>query len=214
MTGLIPHELSLLAWMVLAALGAVSVAALTVTLFKVIQFSRLGVGRAAAARAVLDAWARGERRQAAQTARRAEGVQLRVLAVLLDALEARPEDRGRAQGLATQRALEELARMSGSMRVLEAVVQAAPMLGLLGTVIGMIEAFGRIAATTGAADPSLLASGIWTALITTAIGLAIAILFYFVSLWLDGRISREREALESLIMTVMNTDHPPGGRGY
>ncbi len=212
MTGVLPHELSVLAWLVLGALGLVSVAALTVTLFKLIQFGRLGVGRAGAVRGVLDDWTRGERRQAALAAKRGDGVRLRVLAVMLDALDARPDDRARAQSLATQRALEELARMSGSMRVLEAVVQAAPMLGLLGTVIGMIEAFGRIAATTGAADPALLASGIWTALITTAIGLAIAIVFYFVSLWLDGRIARERAALESMIMTVMNTDLP--GQGY
>ena len=53
-------------------------------------------------------------------------------------------------------------------------------------------------------DPSVLAGGIWTALITTAVGLAIAIFFYFISLWLEGRIAREREALERLISTVLH----------
>ncbi|MCC5983302.1 MAG: MotA/TolQ/ExbB proton channel family protein [Rhodobacteraceae bacterium] len=211
MTGFIPHELSGLAWTVLGALALVSVGALTVTLFKLIQFHRLGLGRARKVRAVLDAWLRGDRTAAARAAQGGDGVRMRVLGVLMGALESRPSDCDHAQRLATQRALEELARLSANMRVLEAVVQAAPMLGLLGTVIGMIEAFGRIAQTTGAADPALLAGGIWTALITTAIGLAIAILFYFVSLWLEGRITREREALESLIMTVVNSEPVPHG---
>ena len=90
------------------------------------------------------------------------------------------------------------------MRALEAVVQAAPMLGLLGTVVGMIEAFGKLSQSKGAVDPSVLAGGIWTALITPAVGLAIAIIFYFVSIWLEGRIAREREAIERLISTVLN----------
>ena len=55
-----------------------------------------------------------------------------------------------------------------------------------GTVIGMIDAFGSLAASQQAADPQLLASGIWTALTTTAAGLAIALVAYFVAAWLDG----------------------------
>jgi len=70
----------------------------------------------------------------------------------------------------------------------------------------MIEAFGRLAQSTGAADPAELAGGIWTALITTAVGLSIAIVFYFLSLWLDGRIAAERAALESLLARVLQAD--------
>jgi len=80
------------------------------------------------------------------------------------------------------------------------------MLGLLGTVLGMIEAFGRLSQSAGAADPAELAGGIWTALITTALGLAIAILFYFFSLWLESRIAREREALDSLLAQVLGNE--------
>lgn len=204
-------DITLFGWAVLLALALVSVFAATVTLYKLVQFLRLGVGRRRAAETAMALWLEGDGAGAMSRAAERSDVRLRVFHALLTGLSLRPGDADHAQARAGQAALEELALMSRSMRGLEAVVQAAPMLGLLGTVIGMIEAFGRIAQTTGAADPALLAGGIWTALITTAIGLAIAILFYFVALWLEGRITREREALESLIMTVVNSEPVPHG---
>ena len=51
----------------------------------------------------------------------------------------------------------------------------SPLLGLLGTVLGMIQTFSRLADTQGALDMTLLADGIWQALLTTAAGLIIAI---------------------------------------
>ena len=92
-----------------------------------------------------------------------------------------------------------LSAMSRRMRLLETIVQAAPMLGLLGTVLGMIEAFGKLAANGGVGDPGQLAGGIWIALSTTAAGLAVAIPFYFVVNWLEERIERERVAMEAAI---------------
>lgn len=69
-----------------------------------------------------------------------------------------------------------LAEIEYRMAWVNTVVKSAPMLGLLGTVLGMISAFGKIAATQkGGNDPSLLAQDISFALITTAVGLIIAI---------------------------------------
>lgn len=66
----------------------------------------------------------------------------------------------------------------------------APLLGLLGTMLGMISVFKELAAGTGAANATLLANGIWEALITTIMGLTIAIptlvAFYFLSLKMKG----------------------------
>jgi len=90
------------------------------------------------------------------------------------------------------------------MRLLEAVVQGAPMLGLLGTVIGMIDAFSTLAAADGAVDPGLLAGGIWTALTTTAAGLAIALVTYFIAAWLEARIAQERQTMETLISAAIH----------
>ena len=84
------------------------------------------------------------------------------------------------------------------------VIQAGPMLGLLGTVVGMIQAFSTLAEAGGAADPAQLAAGIWTSLTTTATGIAIALLAYFVANWLEARIERERLAMETLISAAIH----------
>jgi biopolymer transport protein ExbB len=210
-----PEGLDSFAWIILGVLGLVSIVALTVAFFKVFQFASLGVGRRKAPNEIVERWLSGDGEGALQMAEKRNSAMVRVLFATLSALKTAPQDRNYVRELATQTALDELSRMSSRMRALEAVVQAAPMLGLLGTVVGMIEAFGKLSQSSGAVDPSVLAGGIWTALITTAVGLAIAIFFYFISIWLEGRISREREAIERLISTVLHgrVETRPGQTG-
>jgi biopolymer transport protein ExbB len=69
----------------------------------------------------------------------------------------------------------ELDTLGTHLAVLETIAMAAPLLGLLGTVLGMIESFRALELARGAADASLLAGGVWTALLTTAMGLMVAI---------------------------------------
>lgn len=58
---------------------------------------------------------------------------------------------------------------------LEIISNISPLMGLLGTVIGMIDSFNKLEVGGSLVDPSLLAGGIWTALLTTAVGLVVAI---------------------------------------
>ena len=58
---------------------------------------------------------------------------------------------------------------------LEIIAQVSPLVGLLGTVIGMIDSFNELELGGSLVDPSILAGGIWTALLTTAMGLIVAI---------------------------------------
>jgi biopolymer transport protein ExbB len=59
--------------------------------------------------------------------------------------------------------------------MLASIASIAPLLGLFGTVLGMIEVFQKLAALGGRADVALLSGGIWVALLTTAFGLLVAI---------------------------------------
>lgn len=213
---MLPEGLNGFAWAILAALALASLVALTVAFYKVFQFFRLGVGQRRLPGQILDTWLSGDGDGALRLADKRSSSATRVLFAVLSALRENPGDKEFARELSTQVALDELAAMARRMPALEAVVQAAPMLGLLGTVVGMIEAFGRLSQAEGAVDPSVLAGGIWSALITTAAGLAIAIFFYFVSVWLEGRIAREREMLERLISTVLHgrVETRPGGRAW
>ncbi len=72
-------------------------------------------------------------------------------------------------------ASESLSGLERYNRPLELIGMIAPLLGLLGTIMGMIEAFQNLQTATGQADPALLAGGIWEALLTTALGLVVAI---------------------------------------
>lgn len=69
----------------------------------------------------------------------------------------------------------EVAAMSRGLRLLELVGMVAPLLGLLGTVLGMITSFRSLELASGAANAAILAGGIWQALLTTAAGLIVAI---------------------------------------
>ncbi|MFW5955633.1 MAG: MotA/TolQ/ExbB proton channel family protein [Rhodothermales bacterium] len=74
--------------------------------------------------------------------------------------------------------------------VLASVAGIAPMLGFFGTVTGMIRAFQAIQNLQGNVNPSVLAGGIWEALLTTAVGLAVGIVALFFYNYLIGRIRR------------------------
>lgn len=74
--------------------------------------------------------------------------------------------------------------------MLASIAGVAPMLGFLGTVTGMIQAFQQIQNLQGNVNPSVLAEGIWEALITTAFGLAVGILAFLAYNFLLNRINR------------------------
>jgi len=187
---------------VVAVLVFLSFVALTVTLFKVFQFQRLGVGSYRTAERAMGLWASGDRMSALQTAAGGRSQICQVLALAMDTLTRDPTARMQARQRASTAAIGMLTHNARQLRIIETIVQAAPMLGLLGTVIGMIEAFQQISASNGAADPASLAGGIWIALITTALGLGVAIPFYFVSVWLDSRLDQERATFESAISSL------------
>jgi biopolymer transport protein ExbB len=85
---------------------------------------------------------------------------------------------------------EEITALNQKIGWLSLIGTVAPMLGLLGTVIGMIEAFSRIASLGGAANPADLAEGISKALITTLMGLMVAIPVLSAYQFFKNRVTR------------------------
>jgi len=86
---------------------------------------------------------------------------------------------------------EEMQNMERNIKGLEVIAAVSPLLGLLGTVIGMVQAFNQVAEFEGQINPSLLAGGIWEALLTTAAGLAVAIPTLIMMHFFDKRIDRK-----------------------
>lgn len=197
---------------IFATMGILSLIAVMVGFYKLIQFMRMGVGRRKQAEQILDTWLSGQADEAIRQASGRGSVLARILQSVFSGLQARPGDASYAEELGRQTAIVELASMSERMRLLDMVVQAAPMLGLLGTVVGMIDAFGVLALTEGAVDPAGLAGGIWTALTTTAVGLAIALVAFFIATFFEARIDRERNMIEAIISAAIHGRVTPTGR--
>ncbi|OUU91613.1 MAG: hypothetical protein CBC35_09220 [Planctomycetes bacterium TMED75] len=95
--------------------------------------------------------------------------------ILLGGLERAPAGFQSMEGGLEQNATEVIARRTRHVEILNVIGQVSPMVGLFGTVYGMILAFQSIVASGGNADPVLLAGGIGTALVTTFWGLVVAI---------------------------------------
>lgn len=95
--------------------------------------------------------------------------------------------REKSAGIAGDHVLRELNRHLQWLAILGSLV---PLMGLLGTVLGMIRVFSDVAEVGDVSDIGLLAGGIWEALLTTAAGMAVAIPILLVYHWLSGRVDK------------------------
>jgi biopolymer transport protein ExbB len=77
------------------------------------------------------------------------------------------------------------------------------LLGLFGTVLGMIEAFRAMEAAGARVDPSILSGGIWQALLTTAVGLGVAIPVSIAHSWLERRVEVEASSMQDKLDRLM-----------
>jgi biopolymer transport protein ExbB len=91
------------------------------------------------------------------------------------------------------------------LRLLNSISNVTPLLGLLGTVLGMIEAFNAIATADAMGRPELLAGGIGTALITTAAGLLVAIPAYLAYMYFLGRADRLVMEMDRYVQQVIDS---------
>ena len=102
----------------------------------------------------------------------------------------------------TRMAQRVLVRLNSLLGILEQVAYLAPLLGLLGTVLGIIDVFHGLAEQGSSADSGQLAGGIWEALLTTAVGLCVAIPFALVHAGLQGRIDKIRSRTEDMMIRL------------
>lgn len=193
---------------VVALLLALSVLTGAVILWKLAHLRMLGLGRAGAVQAALHPLAQGRPHKAQAALARLDQplarLALRVLAA--PAAPATLRDRLHSECEA------EMARAETGLRFLDAVAQIAPLLGLFGTVLGMIEAFQALQGAGAAVDPALLAGGIWVALMTTAVGLAIAMPVALILTAFEARIAAYRCLADTMVETLCGPDLPHPAR--
>lgn len=103
----------------------------------------------------------------------------------------------------------EIARLEKGLPYLATIAGGAPMIGFLGTVIGMVQAFFNMANAGNNIDITLLSSGIYTAMITTVGGLIVGILAYFGYNYLTAKISSLVYNMESATIKLMDVLSEP-----
>ena len=105
----------------------------------------------------------------------------------------------------------EVARLEKGLPMLATIAGGAPMIGFLGTVTGMIEAFFRMSTAGNNIDITLLSGGIYEAMVTTVGGLFVGIIAYFGYNYLTSQISNLVFKMESTTIEFIDMLHEPAG---
>ena len=160
---------------------------------RVISFSRLKIRGTGLAKEVATLLKQGKVAEALQTAKDDTSTLARVLT---QAVEVHNADREVLETVLVNATSEEIRKLSRRTQLLATIGNIAPSLGLLGTVIGMIKAFMVIQEMGGKVNAAVLAGGIWEAMLTTALGLAVALPAIIAHSYLTSRIDRHEAGIQ------------------
>ncbi|MDO9524580.1 MAG: MotA/TolQ/ExbB proton channel family protein [Gemmobacter sp.] len=191
---------------VILLLAVLSLGSLALIVVKVVQMRGVLSGATQRAQAIAHWTARDRHAAIAAVAPNSPADRVMIAAMQgLDAGRRRP-------GLDTDlewRGNVELAALTRHIRLLELIAMVSPLLGLLGTVLGMIQSFQSLAAAEGAANASILAGGIWQALLTTAAGLLVAIPAAVAAGLLSDRADRAAQMIEAAVGQLFAAEDTP-----
>lgn len=192
-------------------IAVLSVATLAIILWKVWRFLWLGVWGGSDMGPALSAWVAGDLDGAEALLRGSRGLRARVARVAMAIRRDRSMTDAQAREEVTRLALAELRDARDGLRVLELVATVAPLLGLFGTVLGMIDAFKALQLAGTNADPGVLAGGIWQALLTTAAGMGVAIPAAVAATWFEGVTDRVQAEMEDTATRIFTRGPAQGG---
>lgn len=182
-------------------LAGFSVVAATVASYKLIQFYRAGVWGHGDTDTALQLWRDGKSSEALSLLADKRSAVARVTYQALTLLTSdKDEQQVREESL--RLAGKELFQLRDHLRIIEVIANLSPLLGLLGTVLGMISAFQQMQLAGSQVDPSALSGGIWEALLTTAAGLVVAIPAVMALNWLEQQVERCKHHLEDSLTRV------------
>lgn len=123
--------------------------------------------------------------------------------LLAQALSVRDRGREIMETVMAQAVDGEVQKLSTSIQGLATIANVAPIIGLLGTVVGMIKAFMVIQEMGGKVNAAVLAGGIWEAMLTTAAGLGVALPVMLAHSWLAARVDTHETRLREGAVTFI-----------
>ena len=188
---------------VMYLLAILSVYGLAVVFYKIYQFSKAGVFRKDFIEPAMIAIRASEYERVESVLSRVRTPVARIMLVALLCVRNRDMTQQSREAEVARVGLTELRYLEQHLRGLEMISTVGPLLGLLGTVMGMIRAFNKLEEAGSRVDPSLLAGGIWEALLTTVAGLAVGILGLAAYYAVDSVIERTRAAMKDLAVRIL-----------
>lgn len=190
---------------IIALLAVISLLSLTLIVMKLVHLWPVTSGKDPRQDAI-ELWQNGDKHGARTKIERGKSPADRVLHFAMGALQNGLKGPVLTSEL-ERRGNEEVQRMNSLIRLLELIAMVSPLLGLLGTVLGMIQSFQELELAQGAANASVLAGGIWQALLTTAAGLVVAIPAAIAAGLFSARIDTAAMLIESAVGKLMLADH-------
>jgi biopolymer transport protein ExbB len=161
--------------------------ALAIFVERMIRFAKIDIGGKGLAEKIARFLKQGNKEDALKAATASQSPMGRVLA---QAIDVKDKDRETLETVIIHATDDEVRDLSSYVQALATIGNIAPLLGLLGTVLGMIKAFMVIQEMGGKVNAAVLAGGIWEALLTTALGLAIALPTMVAHSYIVSRIDR------------------------
>jgi len=187
------YDLILAGGPIMVPIGLCSVVALGFLVERMAALSKARLAPGGFQAGLVEALARGPASALEFCQQRPRVAVARVMAAALRRFEA---PRAEVERAAEEAGAREVGTLTRRLRPLVIVTAVAPLLGLLGTVMGMIQAFQVMALQKGIGKPELLAGGIAAALVTTAAGLSVAIPVQVAWYWLKAKVDRFAGAIE------------------
>lgn len=188
---------------VMYILAALSIYALAVIFYKVYQFATAQVFRKDFIEPAMHAMKSAEYERVETALNRLQTPISRVMLVALHCVRNRDMTQQSREAEVARVGSREVRYLEQHLRGLEMVANISPLLGLLGTVIGMVTAFSKLEEAGSRVDPSLLAGGIWEALLTTVGGLVVGILALGGHYVIDSIIERTRATMLDLAVRIL-----------
>jgi biopolymer transport protein ExbB len=188
---------------VMYGLMLLSIYAVAVVIFKIVQFRKANVFDRSFIDPALREIKQGDRQKATQTLAGIKGPVARIMRVTFECVANRDMSSKSREAEIMRVGSGDLRVLESHLRGLEMTAAIAPLMGLLGTVIGMISSFSRLSASGARVDPTMLAGGIWEALLTTAGGLTVAIPALATHYILDGVIERMRATMKDVSVQIL-----------
>jgi biopolymer transport protein ExbB len=182
-----------------------SVLALAIFVERMIRFSLMRSRGAGLADKIIRLLRTGDAKAAGEKAINSNSPMGRVLA---QAIRFRDRDRETLETVIVHATDEEVRGLSSYLQALATIGNIAPLLGLFGTVLGMIKAFMVIQQMGGKVNAAVLAGGIWEAMLTTALGLAVALPTMVAYSYLVARVDKYEARLnDGAVRFITELDH-------